>query len=73
MEEGKLGWGRSQGRDCMLQFGNHALSTENEINWENQQKESVHIRPLALPRLLLLARAQPESKVTAMSWGLAPN
>ena len=30
--EGQLGWGTSQGRDFMLQQGDHALPTENPVN-----------------------------------------
>lgn len=36
-------------------------------------KDSAHISPQPLPQLLLLARAQPEGKVIAMSWAPAPN
>ena len=73
MEEGKLGWGRSQDRDCVLQFGEHAFPTENHIHFKNQHKESGHMSPQTLPQFLLLARAQPESKVAALSWAKAPN
>lgn len=31
-EEGKLGSGTSQGKDFMLQHGDHALPTENQVN-----------------------------------------
>lgn len=34
----KENWdGRSQGRDSTLQHRDHALPTENQINWENLQ------------------------------------
>lgn len=49
MEEGISGMGgQSQDKGSTLQRGDHALPTEDQINWENQQnhpKDLVHTSP----------------------------
>lgn len=51
--EGQLGLGRPQARDSTLEHRDHALPTENQMNWENRQKSSVYISPQSPLGLLL--------------------